>query len=893
MSFVAQRNYMKKHSSFGILAIGILYLFACKTAQPSIEDEVAWTTEMDTIEVTPEPELEIYRASESRINDLIHTKLEVSFNWDSAFLYGKAWLSFTPYFYPTDSLVLDAKGHMIKEVALVDQIGKMKPLKFSYDTMELSIALDKTYHKEDTYKIYIDYVAMPDKFEAGGSSAITSEKGLYFINKDGSEEGKPKQIWTQGETESSSRWFPTIDAPNEKTTQEIYITVDTVYETLSNGKLLFQTENGDGSRTDYWKQELPHAPYLFMMAIGDFAIVEDQWKDIPVNYYVEHEYKEFAADIYPNTPEMIEFFSNKLNYPYPWDKYHQVVVRDYVSGAMENTGAVIYGDFVQGDDRFLIDNSGEDIVAHELFHHWFGDLVTTESWSNLPLNESFATYGEYLWNEHKYGRDQADYGLENDLRAYFGEARINKKKLIRFNYKNETDMFDTHSYQKGGRVLHMLRKELGDEAFFKSLEVYLKENEFQSVEIHNLRLAAEKVSGRDLNWFFNQWFFQAGHPELIAEWEYIDSTKQAAVHLTQIQEGDDIPEIYILPIDLEVVDAKGEVLIKKIKMMQRQQSFFFDMEEAPLLINVDADKTLLADIDQDFSKEEAKVLYEKGGNYLDRYIALKELRLKSDSNSLNTIEKGLSDPHWNIRKLAIQESKKLIKKRAESTKKTLLTMAEKDEKSRVRAEAFEALGKYYADEIDAEFIKKGLQDRSYLVVGSALEALAKVDNQEALKEAEELEKLENETINMTIAQMYAKDGDPKYNDFYIRQLAQMEGFVKYPLMISYQEFLENQEIDVLMVGLEEFYKIAEKENNWFMRMGGVNALGQIKKAEKDKAEALSKQISETSDPAATVELKKQLDEANMIADKVNGMLKKLAEKEVNDRLRARIEGEID
>ncbi|MFT6198546.1 MAG: aminopeptidase N, partial [Vicingaceae bacterium] len=477
-----------------IIPLYIIALTATSQACKSIEPSVI-TTEyvtLDTVNVEADSPREMYRASEKKITDLLHTKLEVSFDWDSAFLFGRANLTLSPYFYPSDSLVLDAKGFEIKEVALLDKIGKKSPLKYVYDKEFLKIDLGKTYTRLDTYRIFIDYTAMPNKLNAGGSSAITSDKGLYFINNDGKIADKPKQIWTQGETESSSCWFPTIDSPNEKTTQEIYITVDSNYTTLSNGELMFQSENEDGTRTDYWKQNLPHAPYLFMMAIGEFAVAKDKWRGKPVHYFVEKKYADVAKDIYPNTVEMLEFFSNRLGYEYPWDKYHQVVVRDYVSGAMENTGAVIFGDFIQGNRRFLIDNSGEDIVAHEMFHHWFGDLVTCESWSNLPLNESFATYGEYLWNEHKYGKNQADLHIDNDLKVYLGSSRINKETLIRFNYDNHMEMFDAHSYQKGGRVLHMLRNYVGDDAFFESLKVYLTDNEFQTVEIHNLRLAFEK-----------------------------------------------------------------------------------------------------------------------------------------------------------------------------------------------------------------------------------------------------------------------------------------------------------------------------------------------------------------------------------------------------------------
>jgi aminopeptidase N len=293
--------------------------------------------------------------------------------------------------------------------------------------------------------------------------------------------------------------------------------------------------------------DLPHAPYLFMMAIGEFAIVKDKWRDREVNYYVEPKYEIDARAIFGNTPEMMEFFSKKMGVDYAWPKYSQVVVRDYVSGAMENTSATIHGEFVQQTAREMIDRNNEDIVSHELFHHWFGDLATCESWSNLPLNESFATYGEYLWNEYKYGRDIADIGLESDLKSYLDESKMKQEHLIRFYYENREDMFDRHSYAKGGTILHMLRKYLGDDAFFAGLKLYLTNNSFKSAEVHDLRLAFEEVTGEDLNWFFNQWFLNQGHPKLSINYNWDAATMSQQITVEQLQDLNTTP-LYKLPV---------------------------------------------------------------------------------------------------------------------------------------------------------------------------------------------------------------------------------------------------------------------------------------------------------------------------------------------------------
>ena len=460
-----------------------------------------------------------YRAAETRVNDLIHTSLDIRPDFEKKYLNGKANLLFQAYFYPTETLILDAKGLDINEVSLVSDSSRKK-LKYTYDSLKLTITLDRVYKRNETYQIFIDYTSKPELLRNKGSVAITDTKGLYFINADGKDKSKPKQIWTQGETEYNSAWFPTIDSPNERMTQEISITVDTSFSTISNGLMLYSRFNNDGTRTDVWKQSVGAAPYLSMFAAGKFAVIHDKWKNIEVNYYLDPEFAGVGKKIFGNTPEMIDFFSERLGFDFPWEKYSEIVVHDYVSGAMENTGAVIFGDFMQRNDRELIDKTNEDVVSHELFHHWFGDLVTCESWSNLPLNESFATYGEYLWNEHKYGGEEADLGIQTDMNAYLNSSAKGKSpRLIRFNYEDKEDMFDNISYQKGGRILHMLRKLVGDEAFFQSLKLYVQTNKFTAVEAQNLRLAFEQVTGEDLNWIFNYWCFRKLHPILDFKYE--------------------------------------------------------------------------------------------------------------------------------------------------------------------------------------------------------------------------------------------------------------------------------------------------------------------------------------------------------------------------------------
>ncbi|MFN3939334.1 MAG: M1 family aminopeptidase [Chitinophagales bacterium] len=754
----------------------------------------------------------IYRATKTRTHDLIHTQLEVRFDWAKAFLYGKATLTLKPYFYPSDELVLDAKGMDLHEIAMVTAGGKT-PLKYTYDNLQIRIDLGKMYTKSETYTVFIDYTAKPNELPEGGSAAITSNKGLYFINNDGSNPNKPMQIWTQGETEASSCWFPTIDKPNERTTQELAITIEDKFTTLSNGIMVSSKKNADGTRTDTWKLDMPHAPYLFMMAIGEFAVVKDTWKGIPVDYYVEPEYASYAKGFFGNTPEMLTFFSDILNYKYPWPKYAQVVVRDYVSGAMENTSATLHGEFIQQNSRAVLDESYEDVVSHELFHQWFGDIVTCESWSNIPLNESFATYGEYLWREYKYGRAYADEHLLNDLNGYISESESKKVDLIRFNYEDKEDMFDSHSYAKGGTVLHMLRKYVGDEAFFTALNLYLKDNAFQSVEIHNLRLAFEEVTGEDLNWFFNQWFLGAGHPVLNVRYGYDEITATAMITVEQLQSKP--APIYVLPVDVDIY-VNNTPERHRIIIDRPVQTFYLPAEKKPAYINFDAENMLTAEITFNLSDEEQIAQYNLSPLFLDRYRAIEWLSSTQyyNADAMTTIVKALDDKSAVIRQFAL-DTITINEETAMELKEKVVKMAQSDKSPSVRASAVARIPQLGLNNTEA-LILNALKDSSYNVAGTALQQLYILHPDMALNEARKLQSEKSINILFAVWQIIAAEGDAKDSKVFETATTLFSGWERYYIMIYYSEFLKRMsDFEVIKKGADFFAGIsADNYSGW-------------------------------------------------------------------------------
>lgn len=599
---------------------------------------------------------EVYRASAPRAFDLLHTKLNLwQLDWPNQAVLAEATLTLKPYFYTESVLQLDAKGLDIHGVMRIEGQDSIE-LNYENTGEQLNIGLGRPFGAQDTVTIYVAYTARPADRKTGGSAAIRSDQGLYFINHDGSQAGVPQQIWTQGETESNSCWFPTIDKPNERTTQEIYITVEDRFKTLSNGVLVSSESTAKGYRTDYWRMEQPHAPYLFMLAIGEFAVVQDQWNDVPLAYWVEPEYEADAAAIFAHTGEMLTFFSERLQLPYPWPKYDQVVVRNFVSGAMENTTGVIFGDFVQRHTRELIDNNNDLIVAHEMFHHWFGDYVTCESWSNLALNESFANYSEYLWVEHKYGADAAGYHLHNELEGYLYTPKRNMHDLIHFEYDDKEDMFDRHSYNKGGCILHYLRYLIGDEAFFKSLNLYLTDNAYTAVESHQLRLAVEEVTGLDWNWFFNQWFFSTGHPELAVSTTFDSSAQLLHLTIEQLQDAAAYLPVFDLPLPVDIYAADGSVQRQFLRIEERVQRFSLPATADPQLVILDPDHVLVGTIQQpQRTLAQYAFQYQHATHVMDRYNALLAL-LQSNDTALRDriLHLAINDPFYAVRALTLR-----------------------------------------------------------------------------------------------------------------------------------------------------------------------------------------------------------------------------------------------
>ncbi|HLA94312.1 MAG TPA: M1 family aminopeptidase, partial [Pyrinomonadaceae bacterium] len=572
------------------------------------------------------------------------------------------------------------------------------------------------------------------------------------------EPNKPKQIWSQGETEFNRYWFPSYDTPNDFRTTELKATVAKPFTVVSNGKLVSTTENTDGTRTFYWKMDTPYANYLTSIVVGEFTTVEQNYDGIPVlNFGYTNETKEVVATV-KNLPDMIKFFSEKTGVRYPYPKYAQTMVEDF-GGGMENISATTQIEEMIHDEREMLDEDSDSLQAHELAHQWFGDLVTCRDWGQIWLNESFATYMDALYNEHSKGHDDFLYAnVRDNQNQYFTTWNAgNRRPIVTKNYANKDAMFDSYAYPRGAAVLHMLRKHLGDELFWKSLNHYLTSNLNQPVSTEELRIAIEETTGQSMDWFFDEWLYKMGHPIFDVTDSYDAATKKLTLNVKQTQKIDpnnEFPQVEFFQsyVDVEIDDKVERVWLKP----QAENVFTFESAAKPKLVNFDFEGTLIKEIK--FEKSVDDLIYQmlNDKDVLGKRWAMAELEKKvnvpADKQKIvpalvAVMEK---DKFWRLRRAALSVVKNIYSpepppgadrptaKLDEPVLQAVLRLT-KDPNSLVRSEAIALVGET-KDLKYADLFVTALGDQSYAVIDQAALALARVKSPKAL---DQLAKLTN------------------------------------------------------------------------------------------------------------------------------------------------------
>jgi aminopeptidase N len=503
---------------------------------PVIEETVSW--------FVPDGGEKLLRPLEW---DLIHQKIWVRFNFSEKQVLGKTELFFINNTRNNNILILDSKT---TEISSITNLKSGNVLEFQKDSATVNIILDSTYSISDSLFIALEFISSPPN------------RGLYFVNPMGSEPNKPTQVWTLGQPEDNSFWLPTIDHPAERTTHETWISVPDRFKTVSNGIFIDgKTLPGDSLRTDYWVMDKPHAPYLIALAVGEYDKTEQLVDGVVLKYYTEPDYTPYVSSIYAKTDDMLKFFNSKFDIQYPWKTYAQVPVREFIASGMENTTLTILFNNVQISDRQAKDVEFQDLIAHELIHHWFGNLVTCKDWANLPLNEGFARYFEIIYRRHSNGNISGEWNSVIDRDRYFKEAAIYRRPLIFNRYNEPEDMYDRHTYEKAGLILRMLHEMVGDDLWWSSLNRYLNENAYDAVDWTDLRDAFTSETGRNMDSFFKKWFTEIGHPELQISYDYSDEFPAVQIKQTQ---NTDISTIFEFPLDIYYTDDLNQKFVHTV-----------------------------------------------------------------------------------------------------------------------------------------------------------------------------------------------------------------------------------------------------------------------------------------------------------------------------------------
>jgi aminopeptidase N len=616
-----------------------------------------------------------------RYYDVKHTKAELTLSTKTKEVRGTVTHTLSALHPYLTKLELDCGPEL--KVSRVTVGSKSVGFVSSAKDSKLKVILDKAYEPSETIDMSIEYSGSP-------------KHGLTFIVKDPAYPQKPLSIWTQGESEDTHHWLPCYDYPNDRATSEMIITVEKPLFVVSNGTLLETKQNAGGTATYHWKMDVPHVSYLISLAIGDFSAYHDKVGDLPLDYYVAKNVDEATARRFMGkTPEMIKFFGEVTGQPYPYVKYAQTCLPEF-GGGMENISATSMTDQALRDEISALEGDSDGLVAHELAHQWFGDLLTCKDWSHLWLNEGFASYFDPLFAERARGEDEFRLEMEGSLQGYLGNDREYRRPIVEARYDSSVNMFDGMTYSKGACVLHTLRGVLGDDAWWKGIRGYVAANKLKVVETDDFRKAMEAASGKDLKWFFDQWLYKGGHPELKVRWHYEDADKTVRVQIQQTQKVDEQTPVFRLPTTLEITEDVGKTRVIPITIDAASHDLVIPVAAKPRMVQIDPQGWLVKEIDFEKPLEENLFQLEHASCVLGRLAAAKALA-KSSKDHPETV-KALSAA-WKREKTiaARRQIVELLGSGEESSRAPLLEAA-KDAEARIRVAAIEGLAKLKRDD---------------------------------------------------------------------------------------------------------------------------------------------------------------------------------------------------
>lgn len=664
----------------------------------------------------------------SRIYDVQHIKLNLRFDWEKEGVIGTATITFLPLRTNLEQVEFDAAQMSFSSVK--SESGKSLQFEDDDAKNKLRIKLNKAYQPEESITVIIEYqtdktARISNNLSFGGGG------GLTFVKPD--KQNNSRQIWSQGESEYNHYWFPCYDHPNDFSTTEMIVTVEKPYMAISNGRLIEQKDNGDGTQTFHWKMEQPHAIYLTSIVVGEFTVLEDRsMSGVPVLTYAPKDKVNESRKTVERVPKMIDFFENYTGVKFPYVKYGQVFAREF-SGGMENITATTLEEETIIDVRTMLDRTSDDLLSHELAHSWFGDYVTCRSWSDIWLNESFASFFEQLWDENHLGKDESLYrGLLNNQKAYYAAwNRGVRRPIVTRNYRDPDAVFDVYAYPRGAAVLHMLRKVLGEDNWKRAINHYLKKHAHKPVGTEEFRVAIEESTGQPLEWFFDQWVYKMGHPVFDVIQFYDTANKKLKIKVKQTQKPDGsylYPQTayFQMPVEIEIAVSNGTQLEQVFIQPIAEQEFSFTVNEKPKFVDFDNEGTIIKELNFAKPLDELIAQSQIDRDVPGRLYALKEIQKlysRATKTEREKIQSAItssvtSDKFWGIRRDAVSALRGMDGEKV----RNVLLAATKDKLAAVRSEAVVSLSSLKDSSFSSVYLEL-LNDMSYDVVDKAAIAL--------------------------------------------------------------------------------------------------------------------------------------------------------------------------
>jgi aminopeptidase N len=663
------------------------------------------------------------QAERTRDYDAIHYRIKLRFDENNKTFWGENTITLSPLADGFQTCVLDAEILRVTSVKNEDS----EPLNFNQTEGNVVVSLSRPYNYDDTLSFTVSYVGKQEELDPQKYGMSPDyHLGLEFVDQS---PNNPRLISTLSFPTGSRHWFPCYDHPNDKATSEIIVTVRSDYNAASNGRLVSVIENKKNkTKTFHWSQELPHSTYLFVLAAGPYEILKDSLGSLPINYWVYEKDVKDAMRSFHKTPEIIEFFNKVYGYPFPWAKYDQITIPG-IGGGAESTSATVLGQSTIHNEKAEKDFPSHGLVAHEAAHQLWGTLTTLRDWGHTWLNESYATYGEYLYSRHSLGEDEGAVNLLQKKNAYLEEAHTRYMRPIvldRWRFPNNN--FDRHTYPKGAAVIHMMRNILGDGPFFRAHTHFLQKHAFKPVNTHDLQIAIREATGQNIDWFFDQWIQSPGHPVFDVSYLWDKHTKKLKVQIVQQQDTSEGIPIFRAPVVIGFVTPDGK-RSEKVWIEEREEALEFDCGKKPLMVRFDEGNYLLKE--WTFEKDVDELLYQlKNDDVVGKMWAASQLDKFSDNDRVvaDLTRSARNDPFWAVRRTAVQT----IGSWQEENQIDFLKEKSKDRNSKVRTASLKALGDYRKDELVGFFEERFEKDDSYVAQAEALRSIGKCGNRSSV-----------------------------------------------------------------------------------------------------------------------------------------------------------------